>query len=91
MATGAFTTLKEKNTRAFITLKEKKTIVTEAYSVPGNIKKTSRKYNVAPSNIRCWKKNFIMDDARNAQLEDTTNTISRGDIICAHKKKTRHK
>ena len=32
-----------------------------------------------------------MDDARNAQLEDTTNTISRGDIIRAHKKKTRHK
>ena len=53
--------------RAFITLKGKKN-VTEAYSEPGNIKKTSHKYNVAPSNICCWKKNFVMDDACNAQL-----------------------
>jgi hypothetical protein len=39
-----------------LTLAEKLAMVKEAYSTPGNVKATARKYMVDPSNIRNWKK-----------------------------------
>jgi hypothetical protein len=38
------------------TLKQKLSIVEEAYSIPGNVQPTAKKYRVCAANIRRWRK-----------------------------------
>ena len=37
-------------------MREKYKIYQEAFSIPGNVKATGRKYNVEPAQIRRWKR-----------------------------------
>lgn len=50
--------------RNFSEIKEKRHIIEEAYRYPHNIKPTSRKYDVQPSQIRRWKKSLEEFDDR---------------------------
>jgi len=53
--------------KKYLLFKQKKVIVDEAYSLPNNIKPTSRKYEVKPDQIRRWKR--IIEKEETVEME----------------------
>ena len=62
--------------KQFRTWTQRQEIVSEAYSEPGLIRPTARKYDVSPQNIRLWK--IRLDDiSKQDDGIDVNRTLSR--------------
>ena len=68
--------------RRYRTIGEKRAIVQEAYSAPGLIKSTARKYNVEPSNIRRWRR-ALADNAAQS-VRPSALTVNSGRATALH-------